>query len=88
MKIILWKNGEVTYHIKGLLGCLAQSEEPATVIKGDVRLIAGKLMFAYDIKRAPLFSLKGDIVKWASVDPKETYDSIQEWVKGISDENC
>lgn len=38
------------YKVVGLLGCWVQSKETATINQGDVRLIAGVLMYAYTVR--------------------------------------
>lgn len=71
------------YKVVGLLGCWVQSKETATINEGDVRFIAGVLMYAYSVHRASFFNFMDgrDTVNWVVVDQQfNNMESIRQWM--------
>lgn len=78
-KKLTYIQGNVEYEIKGYLGSWAVSSEK-NIKNGDVRYIAGELLYAYMIEEKSF----GNLIHWASPDKTKDYPYIRMWVQRIA----
>lgn len=81
MVTITYTQGVSEYTIGSGLGCWASSIESVTINNGDVRLIKGILMYAYNVIEPKWYQLTGNIVWWVPVDKKYGHDfeNLRKW---------
>jgi hypothetical protein len=79
MTNLTYTQGGKEYKVCGMLGCIVQSREEKYIDQGDVRLIGGMLMYAYQIK----YGMISHTVSWAAVDDKINYPEIRAWIEKL-----
>lgn len=71
------------YKVGGTFGCWLKRNERGVRI-GDVRFLAGKIMYAYNVWPRGLF--RAPEVNWCAVEDGKKYsmDDIRAWIKTLS----